>query len=569
MGGAFTLAALFCALGPFSAAAQTAGATLKESTYDWKTWDVAERADHGASGQNLGRQVTRHYKTLVLENEYLAVTLLPDYGARILSIFNKATGHEELFQNPVGFADGIGAGSFYYNWLMVLGGIFPTFPEPEHGKTYLLPWKSEVVANGPDKVSVSMSLTDDINFAGHPGKFNLGVTGLTCITTVTLQKGRSAVEMKVQLRNDKSQSVRYEYWTCHSLAPGSAPGDTKAPMSTEIVVPIEKYSVGYGTGGIDRAVAGGQEYKNLAFYKNWKAEGIAYAEPAVTKKWWGVLNHDNEEGLFRIVDDPKQTPGLKFWTWGWRNSYPLASRERQFIELWAGAGHQFFSPVTIAANTTRAWTETYIPTAGLKAVSLANENALVSVLTDKAAYDGNTDKTLTLSADIVSATPGTPLRVVVNGGADGSRVLLDSLIAPDPKQASRVRLTRPLGQVGPGKQTLTLKLLDPQGTALLEAGAPVTVTNVVLAALPRDSRAMRSRAGFALTSAPEGGYSVRAPDAGAMRLGLYDIRSRLIFSADLSGATQYHIPYRAGSPVAAARMAGGSGTRWVGLEAAP
>lgn len=95
--------------------------TLREGTFDWKTWDIAERADHGVTGQNLSRTVTRRFNTLVLENEYLKVTLLPEYGGRILSILYKPTGHEQLFQNPVGFADGIGAGSFYYDWLMVAG----------------------------------------------------------------------------------------------------------------------------------------------------------------------------------------------------------------------------------------------------------------------------------------------------------------------------------------------------------------------------------------------------------------------------------------------------------------
>ncbi len=27
------------------------------------------------------------------------------------------------------------AGNFYYDWLMVYGGIFPTFPDPEHGRS--------------------------------------------------------------------------------------------------------------------------------------------------------------------------------------------------------------------------------------------------------------------------------------------------------------------------------------------------------------------------------------------------------------------------------------------------
>jgi hypothetical protein len=497
--------------------------TLKEGTYAWKTWNIVERADHGIVSQSTSSTLTRNFKTYVLENEYLTVTVLPEYGGRILSILNKATGRESLFQNPTGYADGIGAGNFYYNWLMVLGGIFPTFPEPEHGKTYLLPWKAEVTAQGSDKVSIEMSITDNINFGGRPGRFNLGVTGLTCIATVTLQAGRAAVDLHIELRNDKAQSVRYEYWTCTSLAPGSTPGDTKAPGNSEMVVPIDRYSVGFGTDGIDRAVSGGREYKNLAWFKNWTQPGIAYAEPAVTKPWWGAINHDNGEGIFRLVDDPKVTPGLKFWTWGYKSSYNMAGPQRQFLELWAGHGHQFFSPTTIAAHASKKWVESYAPTVNLKAVTGANLNALVSLKTDKAAYDGNAGRDFRIEADIVSLTPGRPFRAVLSGSAAGDRILLDTVLTPSPKEATALRLTRPLSSIGPGAQTLALKLESPEGKALLEAAIPLTVTNVTLGARP-EAGAAKDR--LSARVFPDGRAEFRWRDGATGAVTVYDAGGR-------------------------------------------
>ena len=72
-------------------------------------------------------KVEQTYKSWVLENEYLRVSLVPEMGGRILSIYYKPTGHEELYQNPVGVPYQIDTGIFYYDWLMVYGGIFPTF----------------------------------------------------------------------------------------------------------------------------------------------------------------------------------------------------------------------------------------------------------------------------------------------------------------------------------------------------------------------------------------------------------------------------------------------------------
>ena len=81
----------------------------------------------------------------MLENRYLKVTLLPEFGGRILSIIYKPTGHEELYRTQVGVPYGMKAGNFYYDWMMVLGGIFPTFPTPEHGKTWLKRWDFRIV----------------------------------------------------------------------------------------------------------------------------------------------------------------------------------------------------------------------------------------------------------------------------------------------------------------------------------------------------------------------------------------------------------------------------------------
>ena len=101
----------------------------------------------------------------MLENRYLKVTLLPEFGGRILSIIYKPTGHEELYRTQVGVPYGMKAGNFYYDWMMVYGGIFPTFPTAEHGKTWLRPWNFKVVKQSDDEVTVAMSIKDDVDFA--------------------------------------------------------------------------------------------------------------------------------------------------------------------------------------------------------------------------------------------------------------------------------------------------------------------------------------------------------------------------------------------------------------------
>ncbi len=116
--------------------------SLSESTITWSTVKYATTAENGFVDGSLDKTtiVDRTFKTHVLENRYLKVTLVPEFGGRILSIIYKPTGHEQLYRTEVGVPYGIKGGTFYYDWLMVYGGIFPTFPDAEHGRTWLKPW---------------------------------------------------------------------------------------------------------------------------------------------------------------------------------------------------------------------------------------------------------------------------------------------------------------------------------------------------------------------------------------------------------------------------------------------
>src|SRR5438445_2480405 len=110
--------------------------SLSESTISWSTVKYATSAENGFVSGSLDKKtiVDRMFKTHVLENRYLKVTLVSEFGGRILSIIYKPTGHEQLYRTEVGVPYGMKAGNFYYDWLMVYGGMFPTFPDVEHGK---------------------------------------------------------------------------------------------------------------------------------------------------------------------------------------------------------------------------------------------------------------------------------------------------------------------------------------------------------------------------------------------------------------------------------------------------
>src|SRR5436309_255558 len=227
-----------------TAALASDGVSLSESTISWSTVKYAADAENGFVGGSLDKKtiVDRTFKTHVLENRYLKVTLVPEFGGRILSVIYKPTGHEQLYRNEVGVPFGTMAGVFYYDWMMVYGGIFPTFPDPEHGRTWLKPWDFKVVRESADEVTVAMSLKDDFAYSAAPKQFLKGSTGIEATYYVTLKADRAALDARVVLKNSQARTIDYEYWTCTTLAPGSDPNNPKTTGGAEIVAPIQAYN---------------------------------------------------------------------------------------------------------------------------------------------------------------------------------------------------------------------------------------------------------------------------------------------------------------------------------------
>ncbi len=352
---------------------------LRDSTVLWKHHRYSVNADYGiASVTNDNNDiVTEHFNGKVIENELFRIVLIPEFGGRVLSYFYKPTGHEYLYQSACGTPYGMGEWNFYYNWLMVYGGIFPTFPEPEHGKMWLKPWQYSVVKNTNDSVIVKMSITDNTEYSGRPGQFNNGITGIICDLEVGVYSGEAGFSFNVNLKNPSGQTKKYEYWTCTTLAPGSNIDNTFTPVNSEIVAPMTKYEAAWSPNNWIGQYGGTFDFSRVNMLSEWTDMGIGYGLNR-TDDYWGVINHVNEEGFFRIADR-NVTRGLKLWTWGKNassaNVYQISNGGKDdYIELWGGAGLHFFDDNDLRANSTLNSNEYFFPTVGLSEISKMNEN---------------------------------------------------------------------------------------------------------------------------------------------------------------------------------------------------
>jgi hypothetical protein len=265
------------------------------------------------------------------------------------------------------------------------------------------------------------------------------------------------------LKNTQSQPVDYEYWTCTTLAPGSDPQHPKATGGAEIIGPIEAYSTPRWYSNIsdadDNAGPGRKRFEKLRYFKNWPVMGIAYAAPDMQGgNFWGVINHDNEEGIVRIADN-RVTRGLKMWTWGFPSFTNEADARKDltevqpYVELWAGVSDQFFHKASLPAQGEVSVAETYSPTVGMRNVTDANEHMLVDL----------TATTSGINLQFFSVEPATPLRLTLKRG---EAIVFDAPVTIDPKNGNR--LSVPLSAGGSGDR-IRLTIATADGKELIAA----------------------------------------------------------------------------------------------------
>jgi hypothetical protein len=345
----------------------------------------------------------------------------------------------------------------------VYGGIFPTFPDAEHGKAWLKPWEFKVVKQSADEVTVSMSLKDDVAYSAAPGRFLRGSTDIEATYYVTLKADRAALDARVVLKNPHDKAADYEYWTCTTLAPGSDPNKPKATGGAEIIAPIQAYQTPAWSKnlseGDESAGPGKSRFEKLRHFRNWPTMGIAYAAPDMQGgNFWGVINHDNEEGIIRIADN-KVTPGLKMWTWGYQSftneTDPRKdpNEVRPYVELWAGVSDQFFHRAQLPAHGEVSIPEIYSPTVGMNNVTAANENILINL---SATASG-------VNLQFFSIEPAMPLRITMKRG---DAILFNDTVTADPKSGNRISAAVPAGGSG---ETVRLTITSADGREVIAA----------------------------------------------------------------------------------------------------
>lgn len=235
-------------------------------------------------GETRTTAVPREFLLHVLENDFIKVSVCPELGGRVMSYFDKSTGRELLFANPV-----VKPVRILPVWAFISGGIEFNFPIA-HSPTSI----------SPVGVSTGKTATPDGEYAYIRVGEREARTGMEWVVELGMLDNHSILIQRTALRNGTPRAHPWMMWT--NCAVPSTP-------ETEFVFPAGP------------ALRHDSEVRDII----WPCDGSDWERniPQMTGFFWkpgsgpsfGVFHHDTGSGLLHLAD-PSQVPGKKLWTYG-------------------------------------------------------------------------------------------------------------------------------------------------------------------------------------------------------------------------------------------------------------
>ena len=346
-------------------------ATVTLPTYPYEEYQTAafdprynwpyQQFDYERFRTDAPKPTPRTYRTFILENEYLQITLLPELGGRIWRVIDKASGNDLFYHNEVVKPTPWGPPEML-GWIN-LGGLEWGLPVVEHGYTWGVPWDITVEQAGSDAATVILNLPDN----GQD---------LTATVRVTLRAGEAGFTVAPTVINLTDKPVRFAYWQNAALAPGQA---NKPSAETRFVLPTAHVTVHSTDDNTLPATGHSMSWsryagRDLSRLGNWRGYLGFFERPAAHGPFVAVYDAAQDAGIVRVY--PAATArGSKVFGLGWSkalDSSLYTDDGSAYVELHAGLAPTFSDQVTLGPGESVGWHETWQPLRNIGGVRAAN-----------------------------------------------------------------------------------------------------------------------------------------------------------------------------------------------------
>lgn len=346
------------------AAVSASRGQIELPTYPWKA--VKHPYFRGTDGRNiypypmldfLSRDKTnRVYRTVVLENEYLRITFLPELGGKIHEVIDKTTDEQMFYVNNVIKPALIGQAGAWTS-----GGVEWNTGPQGHTVGCMQPVEVAILPREEDgSQSVAIGETERIY-------------GTKWTVVVTLRPGRSFIEERIRIYNPTETIRPYYFWNCTAV-PNTDGFRFIYPMTLGTDHGAEKF--------FNWPI---HEGKDLSYGTNYQDASSIFAWHC-DQDFFGSYNDDLDRGVVAYANH-HQLPGKKAWTWGWgsygtMHQMDLTDDDGPYNEVQTG-------PLLTQGEVGRLdpceaveWKEWWYPVHAIGGFTFANKDVAVNAVRD-------------------------------------------------------------------------------------------------------------------------------------------------------------------------------------------
>jgi hypothetical protein len=349
----------------------------------------------------------RTFTLIVLENEYLKLTILPELGGRVYQAIFKATGNNLFYQNPVLKPSPWGPPEM--GWWLAVGGIEWGLPVDEHGYEWGIPWRY-TISDLADGVRVAVWDTD------ADGR-------LRTMVSITLLDDQALFHVTPSIENPTDQPVDYKFWLNAMLAPG--PENTPS-QDLHFVMPGDAATV-HSTGdprlpdaseAMSWPVYNGVDWSRLG---NWRGWFGFFQRARAAGDFQAVYDEGFDEGMVRAYNSDV-AQGVKFFGFGWGDdALPpdlYTDDGSSYVEMHGGIAPTFAETHRLEPGGRITWNEQWYPVAGLGGLTWANNQMALHL-------DGGPDQA---QVHVTTSSPRPNMRVLLLRRNDET-IIFDDLVA--------------------------------------------------------------------------------------------------------------------------------------------
>jgi tetratricopeptide (TPR) repeat protein len=373
------------------------------------------------------KRAPRTWRTLHLENEYLAVTVIPDLGGHLLSAVDKATGKEMFYANPsLKFAQ------VAYRGAWASYGVEFNFPV-SHSWVTASPVDFATRSNPDGSASIIVGDVDR-------------VYGMQWRVELILRPGRAVIEQRTTLYNRTDVRHRFYWWTNAAV---------EVWDDSQLVYP-QTFTASHGfadvdtwpvnAAGVDLSRPGNHRYGPVSLFSHGSRE-----------PFMGIYHPHTGAGVVHY-SPPSDLPAKKVWSWGcdadgleWRKA--LSDNNSAVAEIQAGLyrnqeTYQFLEP-----QESITFTEYWMPVHKIGGISRATPEAVVNMARTR---DAAGDR-VAVGFNVMRPVRGGRLKIL-----QGDHVIADEKVTLTP--ADTYTRAWPAAGIAP----CTVRLSDADGRVLIE-----------------------------------------------------------------------------------------------------